>query len=327
MFNRFIKAGGQLGKKTANQSAAAALIVRDTFSGFMTTAHHTLMILGIIAISALALMFVKPDIADHLKALSPFALNVDDQPAPAENVKSAMDTPGKPFAQGPSSEQKNLAHATLASIEIKKAVLSPQQQTVAKWLSRRYRVAGDATRMLVAETYKVAEEIKLDPLLILAVAAIESGFNPFAESAMGAQGLMQVMSKVHHDKFKELGGIKAALNPVANLRVGALILKEYVRRAGSMEAGLKWYVGAAAMETDSGYGSRVLNEYRRLQQVAAGKVPASATVASTSKAAPKSPAGETAAAPKIATSDEGASAALEKQPGSTDRGNLQVVAL
>jgi hypothetical protein len=73
---------------------------------------------------------------------------------------------------------------------------------------------------------------------------------------MGAQGLMQVMSKVHHDKFQDMGGLQAALNPVANIRVGSLILKDYVTRGGSVEAGLKSYVGAAAFETDDGYGAR-----------------------------------------------------------------------
>jgi soluble lytic murein transglycosylase-like protein len=142
---------------------------------------------------------------------------------------------------------------------------------VTEWLSRRYRVAGDAANMLVATAYSTAHEIKLDPLLILAVMAIESGLNPFAESPVGAQGLMQVMSKVHHEKFQQMGGVQAALNPVANIRVGALILKDYVNRGGSVEAGLKTYVGAAAFDSDSGYGSRVLAEYRRLKQVAGGK--------------------------------------------------------
>jgi hypothetical protein len=142
---------------------------------------------------------------------------------------------------------------------------------VTDWLSRRYRVAGDAANMLVTTAYNTAHEIKLDPLLILAVMAIESGLNPFAESPMGAQGLMQVMSKVHSDKFNEVGGAKAALNPVANIRVGALILKDYVKRTGSVEGGLKTYVGAGAADNDSGYGSKVLAEYHRLKQVAGGK--------------------------------------------------------
>jgi hypothetical protein len=111
--------------------------------------------------------------------------------------------------------------------------------------------------MLVSAAYMTAKEIKLDPLLILSVMAIESGFNPFAESPVGAQGLMQVMSKIHHDKFEDLGGVKAALNPVANIKVGSLILKDYVTRGGSVEAGLKLYVGAGAFESDFGYGARV----------------------------------------------------------------------
>jgi hypothetical protein len=116
--------------------------------------------------------------------------------------------------------------------------------------------------------------------------AIESGFNPFAESPVGAQGLMQVMSKLHHEKFQDLGGVKAALNPVANIKVGSLILKDYVTRGGSIEAGLKLYVGAADLENDAGYGAKVLAEYRRLKEVSLGrKVPIFTT--SASKSVPK----------------------------------------
>ncbi|MEO7031931.1 MAG: transglycosylase SLT domain-containing protein, partial [Herbaspirillum sp.] len=89
--------------------------------------------------------------------------------------------------------------------------------------------------------------------------------------ASGAQGLMQVMSSVHQAKFQKLGGVQAALNPVANIKVGSSILKEYVTRGGSIEAGLKMYVGAAAFDTDYGYGARVLAEYSRLKDVATGE--------------------------------------------------------
>ncbi len=327
MFNRFIKAGSALGRQTAAQSAAVATIVRDTMSGFMTTAHHALMILGIGAIAALALMFVKPHFTDHLKALSPFTAAIaQESELSAAELRHAMDTPSEPFARSTSFGKTAATHAALVDLEIKKAALSQEQQTVAKWLSRRYRVAGDATHMLVAEAYKNAEKLQLDPLLILAVAAIESGFNPFAESAVGAQGLMQVMSKVHQDKFREHGGVKAALNPATNIKVGALILKDYVNRGGSVEAGLKRYVGAAAFATDFGYGSKVLAEYRRLQEVAAGKnVPVFSTVARKTPAKPLDTG--IAAEPKLAIPDEDKSAALEQQQSPTDTDKAKVVAL
>jgi hypothetical protein len=282
MFNRFIRASYDFSRAKAMQSAGWVVAIRDTISGFITTAHHTLMVLGILAIAMLGAMFVKPDLADRVLALSPFAETTVDEGDVAESeAPSLADIPA---GQAPA------AKVALKDDDIKALGNERQQQWVTNWLSKRYRVAGDATNMLVSAAYLTAKEIKLDPLLILSVMAIESGFNPFAESPVGAQGLMQVMSKVHHDKFQELGGVKAALNPVANIKVGALILKDYVTRGGSVEAGLKMYVGAGAAESDSGYGARVLAEYRRLKDVAMGKkVPVITTSASsTTPAAPAS---------------------------------------
>lgn len=284
MLYRIIKAGGMLSRKTADQSAAVATsLVRVTLAGIMTLAHHSLMVLGVAAIAALTLMFVKPHFTEHLKALSPFASSTatgSDVDELANAAAKPMDTPGQPFAASASSRPAVLKQPARIELEVRKASLSDEQMAVSQWISRRYRVASDATHMLVSEAYKNAQKLELDPLLILAVAAIESGFNPFAESAVGAQGLMQVMSKVHRDKFREHGGVHAALDPVTNIKVGSAILKDYVKRGGSVEAGLKRYVGAAAFATDSGYGSRVLAEYRRLQEVAGRAAPVVSTVAS-----------------------------------------------
>jgi soluble lytic murein transglycosylase-like protein len=103
------------------------------------------------------------------------------------------------------------------------------------------------------------------------VMAVESSFNPFAQSAVGAQGLMQVMTKVHNDKYEAFGGNHAAFDPVTNLRVGVQVLKECIARAGSLEAGLRYYVGAANLTEDGGYASKVLNEQQSLRLVASGK--------------------------------------------------------
>ncbi|WP_081933591.1 transglycosylase SLT domain-containing protein [Massilia sp. 9096] len=239
----------------ASQPVTWSSVIK-TARGVMTTAQHTLTVFGLSAVAMIALLYHRPDLAKRVSdILSP------QHPAPAV------------VAARPS---QNLLKVSAEPVEIanaddKAARPSRQQKYVTDWLSRRYRVAGDAANMLVSTAYSTAHEIKLDPLLILAVMGIESGLNPFAESPMGAQGLMQVMSKVHSDKFEGVGGAQAALNPVANIRVGALILKDYVTRTGSVEAGLKSYVGAGAATDDSGYGSKVLTEYHRLKQVASGK--------------------------------------------------------
>jgi len=152
--------------------------------------------------------------------------------------------------------------------------LPKQQAAVAYWLSKKYKVAPEPLSALVAEAYDIGIRIKLDPNLILAVMAIESGFNPFAQSEMGAQGLMQVMTKVHSDKYESFGGKLAAFDPLTNLRVGVKVLQECISRAGSVEGGLRFYVGATNIDVDGGYAGKVMAEHARLEMVAKGrKVP------------------------------------------------------
>ena len=161
-----------------------------------------------------------------------------------------------------------------------------QQKRVVQYLARRYRVADGAARMLVSTAFQIGREKNIDPLLILSVVAIESSLNPFAESAMGAQGLMQVMTRVHAQRFEPHGGETAALDPIANMKVGASILHELISRGGSVERGLQLYVGAGNMPDDGGYGARVLGERARLQMAAAGKVEAALAAAIRSATAP-----------------------------------------
>ena len=145
---------------------------------------------------------------------------------------------------------------------------------VAQYLSRRYHVADEAVRPLVLAAREAGRESQLDPLLILAVMAVESSLNPFAESPVGAQGLMQVMTSVHATRFGLDGDQHNALEPVANIRVGSAILSDAIRRGGSLERGLQLYVGAGNLSDDGGYGMRVLSEMARLKMAAAGNVAA-----------------------------------------------------
>jgi soluble lytic murein transglycosylase-like protein len=149
-------------------------------------------------------------------------------------------------------------------------VSNREQDLVANFLARRYRVAQEPVSELVRAAFDTGHEVGLDPLLLLSVMAIESGFNPYAESGVGAQGLMQVMSKVHSDKFEYFGGSNAALDPLANIKVGALVLKDCIARGGSVPVGLRFYVGSTSPD-DGGYGAKVLAERSRLRDVARGR--------------------------------------------------------
>ena len=49
------------------------------------------------------------------------------------------------------------------------------------------------------------------------------------------------------------------------------MLKECISRAGSLEGGLKYYVGAANLVDDGGYADKVLAEQSFLRQVVLGR--------------------------------------------------------
>lgn len=148
--------------------------------------------------------------------------------------------------------------------------MSEPQALVVSWLSRKYRVAPEPLSAIVIEAFELGAQKGLDPALILSVAANESRFNPLAQSPVGAQGLMQVLTRVHTEKFDAHGGVESAFDPLANLRVGTQILHDNIRRAGSLEGGLKRYVGA--IKTDGrDYIFKVVAEQTRLQRVMAGK--------------------------------------------------------
>ena len=163
---------------------------------------------------------------------------------------------------------------TMGSIHYDKAVSlfegaeqadGQKYRALANYVSRRYRIAPDVTEMFVGAAYEAGRQVGLDPLLILAVMAVESRFNPVAESLVGAKGLMQVVPRHHMDKLMEHGGEDAVLDPVINIALGARILKEYVRRTGSLEAGLQFYNGALA-DPSSQYAQKVFAEKERLQE-------------------------------------------------------------
>jgi soluble lytic murein transglycosylase-like protein len=238
--------------------------LRDVRYGAMATARLVVTLAGCTALLAVAAVVsneeARSQVLDLLPSSLPFASTAE-----AQAIDEEAEAPAQPAVQ-------------------KKAVNDPRQKYVVQYLARRYRVADEAARLLVTNAFEIGQEKKLDPLLILSVVAIESGLNPFAASPMGAQGLMQVMTRVHAERFAEHGGDLAALDPIANMKVGSEILHELISRGGSIERGLQLYVGAGNATDDGGYGARVLGERSRLQLAANGKVDAAIAAARASNA-------------------------------------------
>ncbi|HKA39018.1 MAG TPA: transglycosylase SLT domain-containing protein [Burkholderiales bacterium] len=156
------------------------------------------------------------------------------------------------------------------------ATLTPAQESryraLSEFVARRYRVSQGVAFDLVSHAHHVGGQLQLDPLLIIAVIAIESRFNPIAESGAGAKGLMQIIPKYHEDKLGEFGGEHAVFNPETNIEVGSQILREYIRRTGNLSVALQMYAGALGDHEDR-YTRKVLNERQRLQQVLSGQNP------------------------------------------------------
>ncbi len=235
---------------------SADVFVRDVGNGLLEVSHNSLALLGLAVVVTLAFAAGRPDLRDQTEA---WALGWLQERQDSRNEASDDLTVA-------AAEPEAVARATA----VHPSELTKQQAALAKWISRRYNVALEPVGRLVQEAWTIGQSVGLDPTLILAVAAIESRFNPFAQSAMGAQGLMQVMTRVHVEKYAPFGGVHAAFDPISNLKVGVQVLRECIARAGGLEAGLRWYVGAANTNDDGGYMGKVLREQEHMKRVAGG---------------------------------------------------------
>lgn len=231
---------------------AARTFASDVTEGFLEITHNSFALIGLIVALAAVALFTHSDLRTQGEVqLRTWLQN--------RHVAVVGFTP----------EPEAIERITAANPK----ELPKEQAAVSYWISKKYRVAAEPIAAIVAEAYELGAKQKIDPTLILAVMAVESSFNPYAQSSVGAQGLMQVMTRVHTEKYENFGGNHAAFDPVSNLRVGASILKEYIQITGSVEGALKYYVGAANLNSDGGYANKVLAEHRRLRQVAGSSTP------------------------------------------------------
>ena len=133
-------------------------------------------------------------------------------------------------------------------------------------VARRYRVSNEALLPIFEAAQVAGRERNIDPMVLIAVISVESSFNPYSQSVMGAQGLMQVIPRFHQDKIPEWAGAQPFLDPVSNVHIGAHVLQETIRRQGGLMLGLQQYAGA--LDDDAmGYANKVMAEKQRLTQL------------------------------------------------------------
>lgn len=167
-----------------------------------------------------------------------------------------------------------LTDAPLAAVPVAAAPVEAERpaadnrryRALSQFLAKRYKVSQAVTLDLVTMAHAAGHQIGVDPLLIIAVMAVESRFNPIAESSFGAKGLMQIIPQYHTDKFREFGGVKAVFDPETNILIGSQIIKEYMIRTGNLNSALQLYGGVSTNENDV-YFAKVMSEKQRLHQV------------------------------------------------------------
>ncbi len=246
---------GKIARAYGNTCSSVRVFVADVGAGLLEVSHNSLALLGLVTVAVALFAGGREEIRTA----------IEEQALDWLLARQEVREPGHLDAD--LAEPNAVARATASDPK----ELPRPQAAVAQWLSKRYKVAPEPVSRLVQEAWQLGQRMSVEPTLILAVMAIESSFNPFAQSPVGAQGLMQVMTRVHNDKYEAFGGQRAAFDPVANLRVGVQVLRECISRAGGLESGLRQYLGAGAMTDDGGYVNRVLAEQSHLRRVVEGK--------------------------------------------------------
>ena len=253
-----MKAIDTLRRLQRSTARSLGVFLRDVGHGLLEISHNTLALLGLAVVAVAVFATGRAELRQQVesRALEWLQGRYEARALQSGDLLAVM------------ADQSGVGRATA----IDPRQLSRQQAAVAQWIARRYRVAPEPIARLVQEAWQVGQRATIDPTLILAIMAIESSFNPFAQSPVGAQGLMQVMTRVHDEKYEAFGGSHAAFDPVSNLRVGVQVLKDCISRgAGDLNEGLRYYVGATQPDADGGYVQRVLSEQTHLRAVADGR--------------------------------------------------------
>lgn len=223
-------------------------VAGDVRDGLVETTRHSLALLGL-ALVAVALTFgLRPDLQ---QSASVWALEVLRERLPE----------GVPLPSPPDPAELSTARHL--------RTLEPEQAALAYSLRARHKVAAEPLAALITEAWALEERLELPATLLLAVAAVESRFNPFALGSGSARGLMQIDPTQFAAELDRLGGPLSVYDPLANFQLGALQLARLVTEHGDPELALQYYGMSSGHADGSLFAQRVLAERLRMDQVLA----------------------------------------------------------
>lgn len=149
---------------------------------------------------------------------------------------------------------------------------------------------ADVPRRLLARTIVAeAEDARIDPLLVLALIQVESGWDHAARSGRGARGLMQLRGPTLRQELERSGlASHDPHDPVTNVRAGVRYLRRLLNAFGREDVALMAYNagpnrilgymrGGEIPHRFRVYPRRVGAELRRLRRSVVAPPPALAT--------------------------------------------------
>lgn len=264
-------------EKSMTSAVRLSRFGRHVLTFLVNFAHGGFVMAGIMAIGLAVYQYAQFGTSGlnprTMFGYAPVAVPVPATPAP---VVAAKEVPAQQQTAEGNAEIIRTAFSVPVPSQTQGVALSPDFERVASAISKRFHVAPVVVSALIKAAQREGQANRIDPLMILAVITVESGFNPFLESGQGAQGLMQIIPKYHADKIGPNKGPAAMFDPAQNIRVGTMILRAFMNHAGSTEEALQLY-GGAASDTSMHYSARVLKEFNNLREAAGLPAPVTHT--------------------------------------------------
>lgn len=192
-----------------------------------------------------------------------------DSRPPARGTTTLVQAPGRaPAAKSDSAKPLGLAvpssQSYFANIPRE---LSEKARALSAHIVAKFKVDPAHANHVVSSAMQTANQTGLPPTLLLAVIAVESGFNAAAKNG-GARGLMQIIPFWHKDKVKEIGGPAELMKVDKNIAAGSAILKEYIDRNGSVLQGLVRYNSSTRAKE---YSEKVLKQKNGFEAITANQ--------------------------------------------------------